>query len=89
MPTLPDEEIISTPCPLPRSLEFSVGISEKSLFYIITFEEFELLEAFEKLGKNGEKFHIEFDARAPRHLMQIRVYSEMESIELKRFRVKE
>jgi len=65
--------------------------------YIIDFEPFELMEAFEKLGSHGEKVFIEFDAQVPRQNMKIRVYNDTipkddkiprEVIELKKFKVK-
>ncbi|MES2824575.1 MAG: DUF2931 family protein [Pseudomonadota bacterium] len=97
MPTILTDEVANTPRPLPRHLEFSVDVGDESLFYIITFEEFELMEAFEKLGAHGEKVYIEFDAQAPRQNMKIRVYNDTvpkdaktpkEYIELKKFHVK-
>ena len=54
MPTILTEEVINTPRPLPRHLEFSVDVGDESLYYIITFEEFELMEAFEKLGAQSQ-----------------------------------
>jgi len=91
MPTLLSEEVANTPRPLPRHLEFSVSVDNESIYYIITFEEFELMEAFEKLGANGEKVFIEFDAQAPRENMKIRIFNDREPkeiIELKNFYVK-
>ena len=89
MPTMLTEEVINTPRPLPRNLEFSVDVGDESLYYIITFEEFELMDAFEKLGAHGEKVYIEFDAQAPRQNMKIRVHNNKESIELKKIKIKE
>lgn len=91
MPTIFTEEMASTPRPLPRHMEFSVNVGNESLYYIITFEEFELMEAFEKLGANGEKVFIEFDAQSPRENMKIRIFNDREPkeiIELKNFYVK-
>lgn len=56
-PTIFDEEKKNTLKPLPRELEFSVDMGDESILYIIKFEEFELMEAFEKLGANGEKVY--------------------------------
>lgn len=89
MPTLLTEAVENIPRPLPRHLEFSVDIGTESIFYIITFEEFELMSAFEKLGKDGEKVYIEFDAQIPRQNMKIRVYNEKESIVLQKVKIKE
>jgi hypothetical protein len=96
MPTKFSAELENNPRPLPREVKFSVTLGTHSLFYVITFEEFELMEALEKLGANGEKVYIEFDAQAPVTNMKIRVYNEKqlkdskdtrEFIELKKFKV--
>lgn len=91
MPTVLSEEMINTPRPLPSALKFRalIGDGDNSAYYIIRFEEFELMDAFEKLGANGEKVYIEFDAQVPRHLMKIRVHNDKESIELKKTFIKE
>jgi predicted DNA-binding WGR domain protein len=89
IPTKFNEEMENTLRPLPRTLEFSVPIGNQSLFYIITFEEFELMDAFEKLGAHGEKVYIEFDAQAPRQLMKIRVHDDKQSIQLTKMHIKE
>ncbi len=90
-PTSFDEEKQNTPKPLPRELKFSVDMGDESVLYIIKFEEFELMDAFEKLGANGEKVYIEFDAQMPRENMKIRLYNDkapQDVIELKKFYVK-
>ena len=84
IPSILTDELARTPRPLPKSLKFSVTIGKESFYYIIRFEEFELMDAFEKLGSKGELVHLEFDARIPTELMQIRVYNNKESIELKK-----
>ena len=89
VPTIFNEEMIDTSRPLPRALHFSVVMGDEAVMYMVKFEEFELMNAFEKLGANGDKVYIEFDAQVPRHHMKIRVYNSEESIELKKVRVKE
>jgi len=91
MSTLLTEEMENMPRPLPRELKFSVEIDNEHIIYIINFEEFELMEVFEKLGANGEKVFIEFDAQAPRENMKIRIFNDKEPkevVELKKFYVK-
>lgn len=91
IPAIFTEDLGNTPRPLPREMKFSVDVGSESLYYIITFEEFELMEAFEKLGANGEKVFIEFDAQSPRENMKIRIFNDKdpkEIIELKKFYVK-
>ncbi len=89
IPTTFTEEMANTPRPLPRELKFSVDMGKKRILYIIRFDEFELMDAFEKLGANGEKVTIEFDAQLPRHLMKIRVHNDKESIDLVKTYIKE
>lgn len=79
-----NEKLANVPKPLPRRLKFRVQITtEESVFYVIDFEPFELMEAFEKLGANGEKVYIEFYPQVPVERMKIRVYNQKESVELK------
>jgi len=89
IPTIFTQEMSNTPRPLPGELKFSVSMGNKRILYIIRFAEFELMDAFEKLGANGEKVYIEFDAQVPRHLMKIRVHNDKESIELTKTYIKE
>ncbi len=89
VPTIFTEDMANTPRPLPRELKFSVDMGNQRILYIIRFDEFELMDAFEKLSASGEKVYIEFDAQVPRHLMKIRVHNDKESIELKKTYIKE
>ena len=89
MPTILTEEMANTPRPLPKELKFYVTVGNVSAFYIINFEEFELMEAFEKLSVYGEKVYIEFDAQLPRQFMKIRVHNGKDSIDLKKVHIKE
>lgn len=83
-PTYFTEELEDTARPLPRKLSFSVNMGDESVLYIIHFEEFELMEAFEKLGANGEKVYLEFDPQLPRPNTKVRVRNDNEIIELKK-----
>ena len=89
IPTLFTDDMANTLRPLPRALKFSVDMGDESIYYIIQFEEFELMDAFEKLGAQDQKVYLEFDARVPRQLMKIRVYNDKESIELKKTYIEE
>lgn len=96
-PTIFNEELANTPKPLPLQLKFSAqATKDDNPYYIIDFEPIELLEAFEKLGANGEKVFIEFDPQIPVTNMKIRIYNDVkpkdektpkEFIELKKFKV--
>ena len=57
----------------------------KKTLYEITFDEFETMAAFEKLGANGKKVYLEFEPRLPRTQIKARLYNDKESIELKKF----
>ena len=98
IPTYFEDELMNIPRPLPSRMTFRAQATiDKKLIYIIDFEPVELMEAFEKLGANGEKVFIEFDAQIPRQNLKIRVYNDVkpkddktpsEFIELKKFYVK-
>lgn len=91
MPTILPNEMQNTPRPLPRNLDIRIELGDESIFYIITFEEFELMDAFEKLAPNGEKVYMEFDAQVPRQNMKIKLYNEKDPkdfIELKKVYIK-
>lgn len=85
-PVLSDE-IANAPRPLPRHLKFRASIGEVSNYYVIDFDEFELMHAFEKLGSKGEKVYLEFEPKDPVQLMKVRVHNDKESIELKKTKI--
>lgn len=97
LPTHFNEELADTPKPLPGYLHFRAqATKDDQPIYMINFEPFELIDAFEKLGSHGEKVFIEFDAQVPRQNMKIRIYNDakpkdektpQEFIELKKFKV--
>lgn len=88
MPTILDDAIINIPRPLPRTLKFSAPVGQESYYFIVNFDEIELMNAFERLGAHGEKVYLEFEPRAPRQLMKIRAFNDKESIELKKTKIK-
>ncbi|UUA75098.1 DUF2931 family protein [Cellvibrio sp. QJXJ] len=81
------EELVKTPRPLPRWISVTPKFTNRNTNYRLHFNEFELMNAFEKLGANGEEVTIECDARMPREDARLRVYNDKESIELKKTRV--
>lgn len=84
VPTQFSEEMANTPRPLPRGWTFTAPtISGKKYVFDIKFEEFELMEAFEKLGANGERVNIEIEPREPIETSRVRVYNGEESITLR------
>lgn len=89
MPSVLSDDMINVPRPLPREVKFSVTMGQESLFYVIHFEEFELMDAFEKLGVHGEKMYLEFDPQVPRPKTVVRVKNSTETIELKKTRTED
>ena len=73
--------------PAPRKMSFKAKF-EKKVVFTIFFDEMETMAAFEKLGKNGQKVHLEFEPRLPRTNVKIRLYNDEESIQLTRFKSK-
>ena len=66
-------------------LQMSFHSSLDGTLYTVTFDEFETMAAFEKLGANGKKIFLEFEPRLPRENLKARLYNDKESIELKKF----
>lgn len=97
LPSQFDDELASTTKPLPSWTTFRAQVTkDEKPVYVINFEPIELMEAFEKLGANGEKVFIEFDPQIPVTNMKIRIYNDTkpkdektpkEFIELKKFKV--
>ena len=84
VPTQFSEEMANTPRPLPRGWTFTAPtISGKKYVFDVKFEEFELMEAFEKLGAKGERVNIEIEPREPKSASNVRVYNDKESVVLK------
>lgn len=95
LPTKFTEADINDAKPLPSHIRFRAQTSkEASDYFIVDFDSVELMEAFEKLGRNGEKIYIEFNANTPVTNLKIRVFNETaikdssgpkDFIELKKF----
>ena len=81
-----DKNEITALRPVPEKMSFR---SQDRTLYTITFDEFEIMDAFEKLGANGKKVIMEFEPRLPRETIKARLYNDKESIELKKFNSKE
>ena len=70
--------------PVPSQVSFRSIINDKKTIFIINFDEFETMAAFEKLGVNNQKVYLEFEPRLPRSQTSVRLYNDKESIELKK-----
>jgi hypothetical protein len=75
--------------PVPTNIGFHTMINGKKYVYVTDFDEFEMMEAFEKIGKNKQKIRIEFNPQLPRSHTKIRMYNDKDSIELKKFTIKD
>jgi len=71
--------------PVPKRLTFRAIIENRNILYTVDMDEFETMDAFEKLGANNQKVYLEFEPRLPREQLRARLYNEKESIELKKF----
>ena len=74
--------------PAPKRLTFRAIIDSRNILYTIDMDEFETMDAFEKLADNNQKVYLEFEPRLPRETLKARVYNDKESIELKKFKSK-
>jgi len=75
--------------PIPVNIGFHTIMDGRKFVYVIDFEEFEMMETFEKLGVNQQVVRMEFDPKLPRSQTKIRLYNDKESIELKKFKIKD
>jgi len=74
--------------PVPKEMRFKTVIQDKRKIFIVKFDEFEIMDAFEKLGANNQKVYMEFEPRLPRDQTKVRLYNDKESIELKKYKSK-
>ena len=79
-----ESEFLKTPRPLPRRISLTPQFTSKNTNFVIYFDEYELMDAFEKLGANGEIVTIECSTKMPREESRFRVYNDKNSIELKK-----
>jgi len=71
--------------PIPKRLSFRAIINNRNILYTVDMDEFETMDAFEKLSTNNQKVYLEFEPRLPREQLRARLYNDKESIELKKF----
>ncbi len=71
--------------PVPKEVAFKTIINGEENIFIIAFNEFEIMDAFEKLGTNNQKVYLEFEPRIPRKTTRVRIYNDKESITLKKY----
>ena len=71
--------------PVPKEVAFKTVINGERNIFIVTFDEIEIMDAFEKLGSNNQKVYLEFVPRIPRKSLKARIYNDKESITLQKF----
>jgi len=71
--------------PPPTEVRFMTSFQNHKVLFTVTFDDAEIMSAFEKLGADGKKVYMELEPRMPRTDIRIRLYNDKESIELKRF----
>ena len=78
------------PRPVPNRIEFHYAVNGVGMrdFYILHFDEGEMLAAFARLGAHQQPLQLEFDPKAPKELTQVRLRNDKEVIQLKKFTVK-
>ena len=81
---LDDKKEPHGPLPVPLEMSFFSVLNAKKILYTVTFDEFETMAAFEKLGANGKKVYLEFEPRFPRTEIKVRLHNDKDSIELKK-----
>ena len=75
--------------PPPRTVFFESKLDKRGVLFEIEFDDIEIINAFEKLGKGNQKVFLEFDPKMPRSKTKIRLYNDKESIELKKYKSKD
>ena len=80
----------ASPRPVPNRIEFHYAVNGVGMkdFYILHFDEAEMLTAFARLGVQQKPLQLEFDPKSPKELTQVRLRNDKEAIQLKKFTVK-
>jgi len=71
--------------PVPKEVAIKTVINNQERIFIITFDEFEIQDAFEKLAIDNRPIYLEFEPRLPRDTLKARLYNDKQSIELKKY----
>lgn len=75
--------------PVPSRLFLHAAIGDRRLVYIVRFDEYEVMEAYEHLGKDDQLVYLEITPKLPRSQTRVRLYNEEESFELKKTHIKD
>lgn len=66
-------------------MTFLTIVNGRKVVFQVELNELETMTAFERLGTSGKIVYLEFEPRLPREIIKARVYSDKESIGLKKF----
>lgn len=69
---------------LPKKVMFDAAIDTSKVMFNVSLNEAETIQAFEALGAEGQKLYLEFEPQWPRSKTKVWLYSETDSIELKK-----
>lgn len=85
-----DKNFTATGHPVPSEIDFSYAINGqgKERYYIVRFDEAEIMEAFVRLSAQKLPLQLEFDPRFPIEQTLIRLHNGKEAIPLTKFTVK-
>ncbi len=85
-----DKDFIGTAQPIPDKINFNYPIAAQSGsdYYVVRFDEAEIMEAFTRLSARQLPLQLEFDPRFPKEQTQVRLHNGKEAIALKKFTVK-
>ena len=75
--------------PLPWIISFRYLIAGETVpdFFDVRFDDKELYQAFKELGNNQEPVYIEIDPRLPKNQTKVRLSTDKQSIELKKYTI--
>ena len=85
-----EKSFTATTHPIPDEVKFSYAIATQTgnNYYIIRFDEAEIVDAFTRLRAKQLPLQIEFDPKLPKEQTQVRLHNGKEAIALKKFTVK-
>lgn len=85
-----DKEFTASTKSIPKRISFSypVATQTSSDYYVVRFDEAEIVDAFTRLSAKQLPLQLEFDPRFPKEQTQVRLHNGKEAIALKKFTVK-
>jgi len=71
--------------PVPKQVAIKTVINNQERIFTVIFDEFEIMDAFEKLAIDNRPIYLEFEPRLPRDTLKARLYNDKQSIELNKY----